>query len=311
MRTDKGLHHITVIAGPPQQNVDFYIKKLGLRLVLKSVNQDDPGTYHFFYANGSGQPGSSLTFFPFRMASATKTGTGEATAVGFSVPEGAISFWKTRFLKEGVRFGDVYSRFGHNVLPFFDPDGLQLELVEDPTARALPIWDASPISEAFAIRGFWSVTLRLAEIESTAKILEEVMGFEKTETEGKTTLFRTGSPIGNAVILQKDESPEYFRPGKGTVHHIAFRANNQEDLERMRRAVIALGLNPTTVIDRHVFKSVYFQTPGGVLFEIASDDPGYASVVENEDDMGKSLFLPPWLESDRQRIEHSLEPVQH
>ncbi len=311
MRTDKGIHHITVIAGPAQQNVSFYTQKLGLRMVLKSVNQDDPGTYHFFYANGSGQPGSSLTFFPFRMASATKTGTGEAVAVGFAVPSNSKNCWKELFIKEGIAFGDVFERFGYEVLPFKDPDGLQLELVFDSTVNELSAWDDATVPAEFGIRGFWSVTLRLEEIESTALILKEVMDFEPVTSAANSYLYRTGSAIGSAVILEKDDNPEYYRPGKGTVHHVAFRANDQQDLERMRLAVAEMGLRPTIVIDRHVFKSVYFQTPGGVLFEIASDDPGYGSVVEKDEDMGKSLFLPPWLEKDRERIEANLEPVSY
>lgn len=307
--SDKGLHHITIIAGPPQRNVDFYVKKLGLRLVLKSVNQDDPGTYHFFYANGSGKPGSSITFFPFKMASATEAGTGEAVAIGFSVPTTSRKYWKKRLNEEGITYGEIYQRFGYDVLPFKDPDGLQLELVFDESINEIVAWDDSPVPAEFGIRGFWSSTLLLEETESTARILEEVMGFEKTEENGSQTLYRTGSEIGNAMILEKAEKANPSRPGKGTVHHVAFRAKNADELLEMRSKVIKLGLQPTNVIDRHVFRSVYFQTPSGVLFEIASDDPGYASVVENEADMGKDLFLPPWLEGDRKQIEEHLEPV--
>lgn len=307
--TNKGLHHITIIAGPPQDNAEFYVHKLGLRLVLKSVNQDDPGTYHFFYANGTGQPGSSITFFPFKMASATRAGTGEAVAIAFSVPDTSVDYWNNRLKEQNIESGEMFERFGYQVLPFKDPDGLQLELVFDSSVNDLEAWDDSPVPAEHGIRGFWSSTLLLENTEGTARVLEEVMGFEKTETSGNQTLYRTGSEFGNAMILEKADKPDPSRPGKGTVHHVAFRAKNADELLEMRRKVIDLGLQPTNVIDRHVFKSVYFQSPGGVLFEIASDDPGYKSVVEKEEDMGKDLFLPPWLEGDREAIESRLEPV--
>ncbi len=307
--SNKGLHHITIIAGPAQSNFEFYTQTLGLRLVLKSVNQDDPGTWHLFYANGSGQPGSSITFFPFRMASRTQTGTGEATAVAFGVPEESQDFWKSRLRDKGVEISPVIRRFGRDVLPFHDPDGLRLELVFDPEMNDKPGWDDGPLPGEHSIRGFWSTTLLLTEIEPTARIIQEVMGFDPAETEGNQYLYRTGSPIGNAVILEKADRENPTHPGRGTVHHVAFRARDRENMEQMRQQLIDMGLQPTTVIDRHVFESVYFQSPGGVLFEIATDPPGYKSVVAHEDEMGRELFLPPWLEQHREKIEGALDPL--
>ncbi|MDI6401235.1 VOC family protein [Balneolaceae bacterium ANBcel3] len=309
---DKGLHHITVIAGPAQTNYDFYTRILGLRMVLQSVNQDDTGTWHLFYANGSGEPGSSLTFFPFRHASRTGTGTGEATTVSFAVPTASKTFWIDRFREFDVPVKEAFKRFGLEVLPFSDPDGLQLELVFDDAAKELPGWDNGPVPSEHTLRGFWSTTLRLTETETTAKILQEVMDFEPAVTEENMHLFRTGSAIGNAVLLEKAEDSNMVHPGRGTIHHVAFRARDRKDLELMRQKVIDLNLNiqPTPVIDRHVFESVYFRTPAGVLFEIATDPPGYASVVEKEEDMGKELFLPPWLEPKRSEIAAKLDPLE-
>ncbi|MDG5766239.1 VOC family protein [Balneolales bacterium ANBcel1] len=307
---DKGLHHITIIAGPAQDNYEFYTKTLGLRLVLKSVNQDDPGTWHLFYANGSGQPGSSITFFPFRLASRTPAGTGEAVAVSFSVPDHSRDFWENHFRENQVETGEAFRRFGLDVLPFRDPDGLQLELVFDPEVNEQPGWENGPLPAGNSIRGFWASTLLITETETTARILEEVMDFELAETEGNRSLYRTASPIGNAIILEKAEKADPRHPGRGTVHHVAFRANDREDLERMRSLVENMGLQPTPVIDRHVFQSVYFRTPAGVLFEMATDPPGYKSVVEREEDMGRELFLPPWLESQRNKIEAALDPLE-
>ncbi len=309
-KTDKGLHHITVIAGPAQNNYNFYTKVLGLRLVLKSVNQDDPGTWHLFYANGTGQPGSSITFFPFRMAARTSTGTGEATVISFAVPEHSKGFWENHLKQNYAEPDKVFKRFGLEVMPLRDPDGLQLELVFDPEMNNQHGWSDGPLPAEHTIRGFWSTTLKLTETESTARLLTDILHFEPVASEGNLSLFRTGSPIGNAVILERADTSNPANPGRGTVHHVAFRTRDRTELEQTRQAVIDMGLQPTPVIDRHVFESVYFRTPGGVLFELATDPPGYRSVVDHEEQMGRDLFLPPWLEKDRDKIENALEPLE-
>lgn len=306
----KGIHHISIISGEAQTNADFYVKKLGLRMVLKSVNQDDPGTYHLFYANAEGEPGSSITFFPWKRAVPAKTGVGEVERISFSVPEESISYWKKRFENLEIPFGEPFERFGKTVLPFEDPDGLKLEVIEDHRSKNLPGWKESDVPLDKAIRGFWGANLLLPQIEKTAEILTDILGFEKTDESGNQTLFETGSDLGHSIILEKTDDVHYGKTGRGTVHHIAFRTKDEEELKDFRQQVIAKGLSPTNVIDRHVFKSVYFQTPGGVLFEMATDGPGYHSVASSDEKMGRELFLPDFLEPKREMIEQSLEPIE-
>ena len=306
---NKGIHHISIISGDPQVNADFYVKTLGLRLVLKTVNQDDPGTYHLFYANGEGAPGSSITFFPWPMAMQAKPGTGTVSAVSFTVPEGSCDYWIDRFAEQDVKFDTPITRFGKKVLPFYDTDGLKLELVEDEKSKNVPAWEGSTIPEKYSIRGFWGSNLRLTDYSATLDILREVMDFKLTDESDSEILLTTKSDLGHSIIIEKAEDAKSGTNGRGYVHHIAFRADDENDLKAMRQKVIELGLSPTQLIDRHVFMSVYFQTPGGVLFEIATDGPGYKSVAESEEEMGKKLFLPPWLEPRRDLIEQRLQPV--
>ncbi|MCG2589664.1 VOC family protein [Rhodohalobacter sulfatireducens] len=309
-RDNKGIHHISIISGDAQINADFYVKKLGLRMVLKSVNQDDPGTYHLFYANAEGEPGSSITFFPWKRAVKSNTGTGEVERISFSVPMDSISYWQDRFESLNISASGPFERFGKNVLPFEVPDGLKLEIIEDDRSNDLPGWKDSDVPLDKAIRGFWGANLLLSQTEETAEILTDILGFEKTSEEGNQTLFETGSKLGHSVILEKADDAQYGKTGRGTVHHIAFRTKDEEELKEFRQQVIAKGLSPTNVIDRHVFKSVYFQTPGGVLFEMATDGPGYQSVASRDEKMGKELFLPDFLESKRDMIEQRLEPIE-
>ncbi len=307
---NKGIHHISIISGDPQVNVDFYFKTLGLRMVLKTVNQDDPSTYHLFYANGEGQPGSSITFFPWPMAIQSKPGTGQVSTISFLVPKGTQDFWIDRFASRDVPFGTPIERFGKKVLPFRDPDGLNLELVEESRIDGIPAWKDGPISEENAIRGFWGSVLWLTQTESTQTILQEVMGYELSAKDDDLTMLKTTAPLGHSIILKKESEAVQGKTGRGTVHHIAFRAKDEKELAMMRNQVLEMGLSPTEIIDRHVFKSVYFHTPDGVLFEMATDGPGYDSIVENKSDMGKLLFLPPWLEKKREMIEKRLQPIE-
>lgn len=308
--TNKGIHHISIISGDAQTNADFYVKKLGLRMILKSVNQDDPGTYHLFYTNAEGEPGSSITFFPWKRAVPARTGVGEVERISFSVPEESISYWKQRFKDLKIQSGELFERFDKNVLPFEDPDGLKLEVVEDGRSKGLSGRKESDVPPGKAIRGFWGANLLLPRLEGTEDILTDILGFERVEESCNQTLYETGSDLGHSIILEKAENPEYGKTGRGTVHHIAFRVKDEEELEEFRKLVIAKGLSPTNVIDRHVFKSVYFQTPGGVLFEMATDGPGYRSVASSEKEMGRELFLPDFLESSREAIEQRLEPIE-
>ena len=303
----KGIHHITALAGDAQRNADFYVKSLGMQLVKKSVNQDDPGTYHLFYGNATGSPGSGLTFFPWPMARQGKPGLGEAVNVALAVPEDSINYWAEHFGEEGIDFDGPYDRFGQQAIGFKDPDQLQLELVFDIKAEQLPGWDQGTVPAEYGIRGFWGTTLRLKEEGPTADVLKNVFGFEKSDSSEGTHLYTTNAPAGGSVIIEKGEEKPSAN-GRGIIHHVAFRTKDNNEQKEMRNKVINMGLNPTDVIDRHWFHSVYFQSPGGVLFEIATDGPGY-TVDEDADKLGGKLILPPWLESRREMIEKRLPDV--
>ena len=302
-----GIHHITALAGNAQRNVDFYVKSLGMRLVKKSVNQDDPGTYHLFYGNAEGSPGSGFTFFPWPMARQGKPGLGEAVKVALAVPEDSINYWTEHFGKEGIDFDGPYDWFGQQAVGINDPDRLQLELVFDKNAEQLPGWDQGKVPAEYGIRGFRGTTLRLNETEPTADVLTKVFGFEETDRTEDARHYTTDAPIGGSVIIEEGEEKPSAN-GRGIIHHVAFRAKDDNEQKAMRQKVIEMGLNPTDVIDRHWFHSVYFKSPGGVLFEIATDGPGY-DVDEDPDKLGQKLILPPWLESRREMIEKRLPEI--
>ena len=309
-----GIHHVTCIAGDPQENLDFWVETLGLRLVKRSINQDDPGTYHFFFADAEGTPGTSMTFFPGMVAGDGKVGTGQVARTAFRVPADSLEFWEDRFEEHGVEYDDRLERFGEPVLPFRDPDGLPCELVateipaDDPTVP----W-TEWVPESVAIRGFHSVTLWLAGPEPTMELLE-TMGFERAGTARVTgdhpaderTRFTAAGPVGAHVdVLGTIESG---RPGAGIVHHVAFQTPTDDDQEAMRGAAQAAGLRPTRQIDRHWFRSVYFRESNGVLFELATNGPGYTS-DEPLEDLGGRLVLPGRFEDRRAEIEAKLPSV--
>jgi glyoxalase family protein len=310
-----GIHHVTCIAGDPQANLDFWVETLGLRLVKRSINQDDPGTYHLFFADAEGTPGTSMTFFPWEGMADGKVGSGQASRTAFRVPEGSLDHWENRFDEHGVSYDDRVERFGETVLPFEDPDGLPVELVaveipdDDPTVP----W-TEWVPEEHAIRGFHSVTLWLADPEPTTDLLR-MMGLEEMGTEqaqGDTpgderTRFAADGPVGTYVdVLPTVQSG---RQGHGTVHHVAFQTPTDEDQGAMRKAVRTLGLNPTRPIDRHWFRSVYFREPGGVLFELATSGPGYTS-DEPLDELGERLVLPGQFEDRREETEAGLTDIR-
>jgi glyoxalase family protein len=309
-----GIHHVTCITNDPQGNLDFWIETLGLRLVKRSVNQDDPGTYHFFFADAEGTPGTSMTFFPWEDLSRGKVGSGQVSRTAFRVPEGSLGYWEERFEERGVEYGDRLERFGETVLPFEDPGGLPVELVEveideeDPTVP----WTTF-VPESAAIRGFHSVTLWLGDPDPTQDLLR-TMGFEEAGTEraaGDTpgderTRFEAAGPVGAYVDVLP--TIEGGRQGSGTVHHVAFQTPTDEDQAAMREAVRSAGLRPTEQIDRHWFRSVYFREFGGVLFELATNGPGYDS-DEPLEDLGERLVLPGEFEARREEIERSLPDV--
>jgi glyoxalase family protein len=304
----KGIHHITALSGDAQQNAEFYVKSLGMRLVKKSVNQDDPGTYHLFYGNANGSPGSGLTFFPWPMAQQGKPGVGEAVKVALAVPSDSLDYWVEHFGEEDIGFEGPYDRFGQQAIGFKDPDLMQLELVFDEQVDQLPGWDKSTVPAKNGIRGFRGTTLRLQEHEPTAEVLKNVFEFKETDQTGNARLYTTDAPIGGSVIIEEGESKPSAN-GRGIIHHVAFRAEDDDELSELRQKVIELGLRPTEFIDRHWFHSVYFRSPGGVLFEIATDGPGY-DVDEDADKLGQKLILPPWLEANRETIEKRLPEIK-
>lgn len=284
MKHNKGLHHITVLAGDPQVNFDFYTKGLGMRMVKKSVNQDDPSTYHLFYGNEAASPGSSLTFFPWPRAHKGTTGVGESVNVAFRVPKDSIDFWIEHLNYLDIKHSDFFDLFGKQAIRFEDPDGLELDMVFDGAAKDKVSSYSSPVSDEHAIQGFESTRLKVANPEGTVKILTDVLGFDESSSNKQLTLFETDANIGSSVIIEQKDG-EAGRGGRGIVHHVAFRAKDLDDLKKLREEVIRNGLHPTEVIDRHWFRSIYFREPGGVLFEIATDDPGY-SVDEEFEHLG-------------------------
>jgi glyoxalase family protein len=306
---NKGIHHISIISGEGQSNAEFYVNRLGLRMVLKTVNQDDPTNYHLFYANGAGAPGSSITFFPWPMAKIGSRGTGTTSRVTFAAPSDSKEYWSKRLNDLNIEFSEG-SDFNTEFISFKDPDNLDLAIFFDSRSESVQGWESNGVPEKHSIRGFWSADLRLVSAEGTVRVLEDVMGFKESDKSSEKTLYTTDAPIGHSIIIEETGEHIDGRNGRGVVHHVAFRAKNLENLREMRQKVIDMGLSPTDVIDRHVFKSVYFMSPGGVLFEIASDDPGYLSVTDDESKMGSELFLPPWLEKDRQYIESRLPPIE-
>ncbi|HEX3036469.1 MAG TPA: ring-cleaving dioxygenase [Thermodesulfobacteriota bacterium] len=303
-----GIHHVTAIAGDPQKNLDFYTSLLGLRLVKLTVNYDDPGTYHFYYGDETGRPGTILTFFPWPGARRGRRGTGQVTVTSFSVPGGSFGYWTERFKSQNVLFDEPVRRFDEEVLSFFDPDGMALELVACSDTRSP--WKDSPVPHDHAIRGFYSVTITVEGYERTASLLTEVMGFRHAKEDGNRFRYEVGAGgVGAVVDVQCLPSGAMGKVAVGTVHHIAWRVANGDEQNALRQDIVRFGLNVTPVINRKYFHSIYFREPGHVLFEIATDVPGFA-VDEKQEQLGMKLQLPPWLESQRTKIEQVLPPLQ-
>ena len=305
-----GIHHVTAIAGPARRNVDFYTRTLGLRLVKKTVNFDDPGTYHLYYGDEQGQPGTILTFFPWEHAAPGRIGVGQTQETLFRVPEAAIGYWTHRFLEHGVAHEGLTKRFGETVLPFKDPDGMGLALVAVPGAEAVPAWQAGDVPVEHAIRGFHGVSLLLADAAPTAAILSDVLGLAETGREGTLIRFAAdGTAMGGIVDLRVAGGFPAGRMGGGSVHHVAFRAADDAAQAAMVRKLAANHrIQTTEQKDRNYFRSVYFREPGGILFEIATDVPGFAA-DEPVATLGQALKLPRFLEQHRREIEAVLPAV--
>src|SRR5580658_1027325 len=301
-----GIHHITAIAGNAKHNFDFYTSVLGLRMVKRTVNFDDPGTYHFYYGNEKGTPGTILTFFPWEGIVNGRNGTGMATEIGYSVNKDSLAFWTDRFRQLKVSQGEIAERMGDAFLPFEDPDGLKISLIVSPDADDRQPWITAEVPAGMGTKGFHSVTLTLREIGPTASILTDVFGYRQERQEGNRYRFRTDA-IPTAAIVDLVEAPKggHGLNGGGTNHHVAFRVANEEMQLAFREKILSRGLHITPKINRDYFYSVYFREPGGVLFELATDNPGF-TVDEPLDQLGTHLKLPVQYESMREEIEKSL-----
>ncbi|MEM1054994.1 MAG: ring-cleaving dioxygenase [Bacteroidota bacterium] len=307
-----GLHHVTAIVGPAQQTVDVYGGLLGLRLVKQTVNFDDPGTYHLYFADDQAVPGSFLTFFPWGEGSMRgRVGAPQATATAYAAPIGAIDLWLDRLAAQaprlGVDFDAPTERFGETVLTVRDPDGLVMEIVE--TAEAEGGWTNGPIPMEAALGAFHSVTLETARPEATMRVLTDALGYEEQhEAEGRVRFVNPAAERARFIDILRQPT-EAGRMGAGTVHHVAFRVPDDEAELETRELLLQLGLQPTPQIDRQYFHSVYAREPGGVLFEIATDPPGFAT-DEPADALGQSLQLPPQYEPQREAIEARLPTLR-
>ncbi|MEO8910152.1 MAG: ring-cleaving dioxygenase [Gemmatimonadaceae bacterium] len=305
-----GLHHITCIAGDAQENVDFYSGVLGMRLVKKSVNQDSPGTYHLFYADGVGHPGTDITFFPWPAMSPARAGIGLAMEVSLAVSLGSLEYWADRLVEHGVKVRDIETRRQTAALPFFDPHGLPVTLHETGDDRQFSAWAASPVPEERQIRGLHSVRLWQRNLMESATFLTGVLGFVDLGGEGEWSAFGLqGGGSGRYLEIREIPDGERGRWGTGGVHHVAWRVPDDVTELQVRERIERARRRPTEVIDRFWFRSVYFLEPGGVLFELATDGPGF-TVDEDPATLGEHLVLPPWLEPQRAEIVAALPPLK-
>jgi glyoxalase family protein len=302
-----GLHHVTAIASDPQTNLDFYTGVLGLRFVKRTVNFDDPGTYHFYFGDDAGSPGTILTFFPWPHAGRGLAGAGEVTHTAFSVPLTSMAYWEQRLTEKGVLFERSGRRFAEEVITLPDPDGMKIEIVGHADAGAVKAPRFADVPAEHAIRGLFGVTMLEIEVEETAEMLT-MMSFRKIAEEGKRLRFAAdGDALGNHIDVVVDPHASFGRSGAGSVHHIAFRAAN--DVSQLEwRTGIRQYVPTTEVLDRDYFHSIYFREPGGVLFELATDNPGFA-VDEPVESLGEALCLPAWLEARRPELEERLTPL--
>jgi len=303
-----GLHHITAIAGDPQRNIDFYSGVLGLRLVKLTVNFDDPGTYHLYYGDGIGTPGTIITFFPWPNAPG-RQGPGLVTAASFAVSDAALDYWEDRLEQNGVVARRISSRFGEPGISFHDPDGMQLDLIASPLAMSERANQTGSVPLSYAIRGFHSATLTETGHKKTAAMLTDTLGFRLVGKEDNRFRYAVASGIPGSIVDVVSAPKE--RHGSvlvGTVHHIAWRTPSDENQSEWRSELIRLGNDVSPVMDRKYFHSIYFREPGAILFEIATDPPGF-SVDEPTALLGSTLVLPPWLEFSRADLVHMLPPL--
>ena len=305
-----GLHHVTAIASDPQRNLDFYAGVLGLRFVKRTVNFDDPGTYHFYFGDARGTPGTIMTFFAWPGARRGIRGTGQVDAVAFAISKNSIAYWLDRLKQERVPAEKASPRFDEELIRFIDPDGLPIELIESATPPNVEQWPGSSVPTEHSIRGFHSVSSALEGYERTAKLLTESFGYRLVNQSDNRFRFASQNQTAAGrqidLICMPDAHPG--RVAAGSVHHIAFRVRDDSEQQQWREHLVSLGYNVTPVIDRIYFHSIYFREPGGILFEIATEPPGF-TLDEDLNQLGESLRLPPWLESARAQIEKVLPPI--
>ncbi len=301
-----GLHHVTAIGGDPQRNADFYLRTLGLRLVKTTVNFDDPGTYHLYYGDQSGKPGSLMTFFPWKDAPSGRHGTGQATTTSFSVPEASLGWWKQHLAASSVETSQIRNADDEETLTFRDPDGLKLALVAHPQGDPRDPWDTKLVPAEHAIRGLHSVTLSVSKEDATAGMLTEGLGLSFANQESNRLRFSAGEGGPGALVdvLVTPDAPRGL-VAAGTVHHVAWRAPDEPTQAAWRDELVDKGVNVTSILDRQYFRSIYFREPGGTLLEVATDEPGFA-IDEPLLELGRALKLPPWLEPKREDIEAML-----
>ncbi|MCK9409319.1 MAG: ring-cleaving dioxygenase [Bacteriovoracaceae bacterium] len=304
-----GIHHITAMASDAQRNVDFYISVLGLRLVKRSINQDAPDVYHLYYGDEIGSPGTAMTFFPFGKTARGTRGNREISHVAFAVPTSSQYFWITHLLKQGISFDGHQDLFGETVFTFPDPDGMLIDLVFTEKHILRFPWHNSIVPAEHAIKAFHGVTMNLAAKDPSVAVLQGVLGARPIEHVKNRYRYVIGTGMDEAMIdLVIDPSLPVARQSAGSVHHIAWRVSDDAAHEVWQKTVAKNGLGSTDIIDRFYFHSIYFREPGGILYEIATDNPGF-TVDETLDELGAKLVLPPWYEPHRKTIENALPPI--
>jgi glyoxalase family protein len=307
--TSVGIHHVTAIAGDPQSNLDFYAGVLAMRLVKTTVNFDDPGTYHLYYGDEAGQPGTILTFFPWPGARPGRPGSGETSSTGLTIPAGSLGWWRDRLTGAGIDSVEPQPRFGQEVLTLRDPHGLELDLIEEVDSDRGFAWSDGTVPERHAIRGFHGVSLSERRPDRTVDVIENQLGWVRQAEEGDRIRFAApGSGPGRFLDVVIRPAEERAQLGAGSVHHVAFRAASDSAQAGFRRSAISAGLHVSPVLDRQYFRSIYFREPGGVLFEVATDAPGFTT-DEGLEALGEALCLPPWLEGRRVDIERELPEI--
>jgi glyoxalase family protein len=304
-----GIHHVTAITSDPQKNIDFYCGVLGLRLVKLTVNFDDPGSYHLYYGDDLGRPGTILTFFAWPGAYRGRIGTPQAAATAYAVPSKSLEFWKSRLEKLGIKTTLEHDRFSDRAIQFPDPDGLQIELVESSSPKG-HAWKTPEIPDEYALRGFHSVTLAEEGYEKTANLLTTLMNFKHIGSDQNRFRYQaTGDGFASTVDVLCTPAGKPGSMGAGVVHHVAFRTPNDAQQAAWHKAIIAAGFNVSPVMDRCYFHSIYYREPGGVLFEIATENPGFTA-DQPAAELGTKIMLPPWLEKYRAEIVKALPPVK-